>query len=145
MLETFQQMITKMIARRERDATRFRDSDGDLCMLCGAYGDDKRGLVIDCGYDVTEMVPEALDLGNVGMETHKQGFYVRLCKTCRGELLDHLRSWRRDRVAMRDVPKNHDGYPEDAPGWIAVRIDGISVMMSAEQYEEYQRRKAEGE
>jgi len=124
--------------RREIDKMRFEELDGDLCMLCGAYGADKRNFRLNVFYDVSEVIPEALDMFLVD----QSGWYLRICKTCRGELLRHLEAWRNERVAMRDVSKDHDGYPEEdeLQGDIPVRINGMTVMMTAEQYEEYKKR-----
>jgi hypothetical protein len=72
---------------------------------------------------------------------------LKTCKCCRAAFLGKLRDWRRERIALRSVPKDHDGYTEymDTAGSIPVRIDGINVMMSAEQYEEYLRRNSSEE
>lgn len=105
----FDSMIQKIQLRRERDKVRFETLDDDLCMLCGAYGPDKRNLVIECFYDVSEAVPEAIDLGLVDVYNNR-GWYLRVCKNCRGEFLDLLADWRKQRIALRNTPKDHDGY-----------------------------------
>lgn len=105
-------LIERTQQRRNRDKERYEQHDSDLCMLCGAYGADKRSLFISCFYEVSEVVPEAIDLFEVeGME--KRGYYLRICKTCRRHLLQHLQEWRKERVARREIPKDHDGYEWD--------------------------------
>jgi len=37
------------------DDKRFEEHDEALCMLCGAYGNDKRSLLISCFYDISEL------------------------------------------------------------------------------------------
>ena len=143
MNELFESM-NRIDRRCAEDAWRFAESDGDLCMLCGAYGTDKRSLFISCLYDVSEAVPEALNLRYVpGLEA--RGWYVRLCKSCRGSLLGQMREWRNERVALRGMVKDHDGYVEEADPerCISVRVDGMCVMMLEHVWEEW-RRKQEG-
>lgn len=55
-------IVTEARARRGRDAETFAAHDRDECMLCDAYGADKRSLFIDCGYAVHEVLPEVLDI-----------------------------------------------------------------------------------
>src|SRR5438132_14152150 len=57
--------IAEAEERRARDAEAFATRDHDLCMLCDAYGADKRSLFIDCGYAIYEVVQEALDIRGV--------------------------------------------------------------------------------
>ncbi len=128
--------------QRRRDAETFKALDGDACMLCGAYGADKRSLFIDCLYAVNEVVPEALDVWDFDLERHKMGYYLRICKVCRGDLLGHLRDWRAERVRMRDIPKDHDGYlieDEYMDEYIPVRVHGVVRHLTSEQYEEYKK------
>lgn len=126
---------------RRQGADRFHNHDTDLCMLCHAYGEDKRSLFIDCFYAVDEVVPEALDIAEV---EGRQGYYLRICKSCRAALLGRLREWRDERVARRDIPKDHDGEDEDwdAEADIPVRINGAVVMLTREQFDEYQAKRA---
>jgi hypothetical protein len=95
------------------DAKRFKELDGDLCQLCNAYGADKRSLILACFYDVTEVVPEAIDLTDVAGALKGRGYYLRLCKSCRGRLLGMLKGWRNECIALRGLPKDHDGGIED--------------------------------
>lgn len=140
-----QKMLDRVEQQRQHDKQRFEESDDDLCMLCHAYGADKRNLLISCFYDVSEVVPEAISLHYVEAYAHtKGGWYLRICKSCRARLLGMLAEWRAACIDMRDVPKDSDGDPMDAMGTIPVRINGAVVMMSDEQYEEYQQRKDGG-
>lgn len=128
--------------RRALDAERYHHSDPDLCMLCGAYGADKRSLRIGCGYAVHEAVPEAIDLFDIP-EMREFGYYLRLCKSCRGALLQHMEQWRRERIELRDQPKDHDGYLwEDYDSdLIPVRMHGRVVMMTALAYAEWKEKQ----
>ena len=127
--------------RQERDARAYEQSDDALCMLCHAYGNDKRSLWLSCFYDVKEVMPEALDV--FAVPTLKgRGYYLRLCKSCRGRFLDMLGQWRKACVDLRGLPKDHDGYVfdcEDAEANVPVRINGRIVMMTLEGYEEWKR------
>jgi hypothetical protein len=132
--------------RRENGARAHKEHDSDLCMLCHAYGADKRSLFVDCFYAIEEAVPEALDVREV--EGIPDGYYLRICKSCRGALLGHLQEWRNERVARRSVPKDDDGG--DAYDWpdatIPVRVRGAVVMMTPGQFEDHRAaRAAEGE
>lgn len=134
----FDSIINKHKNRREQDKLRYEQHDSDLCMLCGAYGSDKRSLFMSCFYDISEVVPEMIDLFDVeGLKD--RDWYLRICKTCRGELLDHLQQWRNERVALRSVAKDHDGYVYENGDekLIPVRLQGMVVYMTPEDYEEY--------
>jgi len=145
MRDLFDKLMQDNKSRREHDAKRFNELDGDLCQLCHAYGADKRSLFIDCFYDIHEVVPEAIDLFAVEGELMKRGYYLRICKACRGALLGHLQQWRQERIALRDVPKDHDGNPEESDGdtreLIPVRINGATIMMNEYEYSEYKRKR----
>jgi hypothetical protein len=140
-------MLSKLVQdnnnRRERDAKRYADHDHDLCMLCHAYGADKRSLFIACGYAVHEAVPEAIDLYGVEGELQNRGYFLCLCKSCRGALLGHLQEWRNEQIARRNVPKDHDGRDEDAYGEhnIPVRVNGVTVLMDEYGYAEWKRKQ----
>lgn len=128
--------------RREQDKDRFENQDGDLCMLCHAYGSDKRSLFIDCFYNIGEVLPEALDIHLV--EGQRGGWYLRICKHCRGEFLGMLGEWREKMIARRVVPKDHDGnglWDDDPELNIPVRVNGTTVMMTADQYEEWKAKQ----
>lgn len=141
-------MIEDIQERQEKDAKRFEEHDKNLCMLCHAYGTDKRSLFVSCFYDVSEVVPEIIDLHGVEhLEAHD--YYLRICKVCRAEFLQHLQEWRNERISLRDVTKNHDGYllendDEDSEAIIPMRVNGITVMMTPEQAEEYRASLREG-
>jgi hypothetical protein len=142
-----QALLDREAARRAGDAEKYEAHDEDLCMLCGAYGADKRSLRITCLYAIHEVVPEALELTDVPGPDRWHGYYLRICKSCRGRLLDHLGAWRNECVSMREVPKNHDGAPEDTPPGrdIPVRINGRTVMMALEEYEAWAAREQQPE
>jgi hypothetical protein len=134
--------------RRQADAKRFEELDGDLCMLCGAYGADKRSIFMSCLYAIYEVLPEAIQLWYVpGFEEVKHQYYLRVCKSCRGAWLGKLEEWRKDRMALRGQAKTHDGYlidDEDEEGRnIPVRINGVVVMMDEIEYQEYMDSKGE--
>lgn len=136
-------IISRTNGRREADKKRFEEHDDDLCMLCDAYGEDKRSLFISCFYEVSEVIPEAIDL--FGVEKFKgRGYYLRICKNCRGDLLNKLGEWRNEMIARREVPKDHDGHNEDdEPGQnIPIRINGRIIMMSEVQFAEWKKRQA---
>ena len=137
-VKDFNELMELTKKRRNDDAARWRSHDPDLCMLCGARGPDKRGLFIDCLYDLTEAIPEVLDLSDV---KEVDGFYLRICKGCRADLIGTLSEWRRRRVARREVMKNHDG--NDLPTEerdIPMRMDGTTKWMTREEFEAERRK-----
>lgn len=73
--------------KRQHDAEVFKTLDNETCMICRAQGPDKRDWFLECMYAVDECVPEALDLHNIGV----RGYYLRLCKECRGAFLRALK------------------------------------------------------
>ena len=98
----------------ERNAKAYAEHDDRLCMLCGARGDDKRSLLISCFYNIHEVVPEAINVQGVSELNEngfKVGYYVRICKYCRGDLLDRLKAWRKESAGREAWAKDHDGYP----------------------------------
>jgi hypothetical protein len=137
----FVQRIEEAKQQAVNDARKFADHDQDLCMLCHAHGQDKRSLFLDCFYAVNEVVPEALNLSQTldGNGQPRRGYYLRLCKTCRGRLLETLRTWADDCRTMRPLPKDGDGAPQDEnpDRNIPVRIDGATVKMTPEEYAQY--------
>src|SRR6185295_10477255 len=96
-------ILEKTDRRRSEDAERYKNLDEAECMLCHAYGYDKRSLTLNCFYAVEEAVPEVIDLRKCGDDVKALGYYLRICKTCRGALLQHLRQWRDERVARRHL------------------------------------------
>ena len=130
---------------RERDVAYWQGHDQDLCMLCQAQGEDKRSLFISCFYAVNEVIPEAIDLTECPDNVKDRGYYLRICKNCRGELLDMLGEWRAGCVQRRGTPMNRDGYSEESiPGAdIPMRVNGRIVMMTTEQYEDYRKSREE--
>lgn len=144
MTKTIKQIIEDTRREREADAKRFEEHDGDLCMLCHAYGADKRNLFMSCLYDLKEVVPEFIDMSDVDKAAGNdfyRGYYLRICKSCRGALLGHLRRWAAERRNLRNTPKNHDGRVlDDHPIQnIPVRVDGAVVMMSEHEYRLYRQ------
>ena len=116
-MDSIQGMIARQNERREADAARYAALNADLCMLCGAEGEDKRSLWIDCGYATHEAVQEAIDMAVVPdiADALRQFYYLRICKTCRAGLLAHLRRWRDERVAVRGTPMDPDIWDQAAP------------------------------
>lgn len=146
LLEDLKAITKATRERRERDAETHAQLDKDLCMLCHAHGEDKRSLRIECFYAVEEVVPEALDLYDVGGEW---GYFLRICKSCRGALLDRLGEWRNERVALRDQPKDHDGYLLEGEGertdaTVPVRRNGRIIYITEEEWRTEHARVAEG-
>jgi hypothetical protein len=138
---TIRDYITEATDRRERDTARFASLDWDECQLCLAKGPDKRTLTIDCFYAVHEAVPEVIDLYSVPNDRFQgRGYMLRICKACRGDLLAALSVWRARRVALRDMPKDSDGEPEDDdPGrCIPVRVNGAIQMLTREEWDSRQ-------
>ena len=139
----FNEVIEQTKRRRGIDKKRFEELDKDLCMMCLAYGADKRILYIECMYAIHEMVPEAMDLFSA--DNKQIGYTLRICKACRGAFLDMLGKWREERMARRTTLKDHDGNDElDEPGYdIPVRVNGAIVMMNEDQYREFKEKKGE--
>lgn len=135
-------VIANTDERRKRDSQRWEEQDQDLCMLCGARGPDKRSLFLSCFYDINELIPEAIDLYKCPDESLQgRGFYMRICKACRGDLLSRLGEWRDARLALRSELKNHDGnldYAEPERN-IPYRVNGAVVMLTREEWEETRR------
>lgn len=137
-------MLERIRRKQEADAERFKGLDGDLCQLCHAYGEDKRSLWIDCGYDVAEVVPEMMDTRCFeDPDAAKRGHYLRFCKSCRGRLLSAMKEWRRECIALRGTPKDHDGHVEDDDPErnIPVRVNGAIVMLTHEEWDEREARR----
>lgn len=111
----------------------FKDIDEAVCMICDATGDDKRTLVVRCFYAVDELVPE--------MIATEEGYFARICKSCRGSFLGKMGEWRAERIALRGIPKNHDGYvlEEDSERNIPMRVNGMTVMMTEAEYREHKK------
>ena len=135
---TIQSMIDEAKQEQEAGKEQYENLDHDLCMLCHAYGPDKRSLTIDCFYQIKEVVPEAI---NMHLLENDKGYYLRICKSCRGGLLGLLQEWRNSCIAKRGIAKDHDGCPEEwitSTANIPVRINGAVVMMTEEQYHDYE-------
>jgi len=79
-MNNLQKLIKEVQFRRKEDAKRFEQLDEDLCMCCHAYGADKRSLWLDCFYDIKEVIPDMIEIGDVEPkpEKHQKGYYVRI-------------------------------------------------------------------
>lgn len=133
-----QQLLSNIDTKRKADAERFRTLDQDECQLCYAHGADKRSLTISCLYDVKEVLPEAIDLADVPVETlSKRGYYLRICKACRGRLLAKSEEWRNECITFIPLPKDHDGeLLEEGPGaYIPFRVYGRTRMVTREEFQ----------
>lgn len=140
-MSKFSDYIENMRQARKDDAKAFAEGDENLCMLCHAYGPDKRSFLINCGYDVKEAIPEALDLHLV---EDLSGYYLRVCKCCRGYLLEGLKRVADHRRYMREKGGlSSDGEPDnfDEEAAIYVRINGANVCMTPDQFERYKAQK----
>lgn len=125
-------LLAERAEYEQRSKEAYDQMDGDLCMLCHAYGQDKRNLRVECMYAVEEVVPEALSLRDEGAHY----YYLRICKSCRGALLDHMATWREERVALRGRPKDHDGHLEDQDytGLVCVRHNGRVIYVTEDEW-----------
>lgn len=137
-MSSLERILKETKQRRAVDKERFENINKDLCQICWAFGADKRSLFIDCWYVLSEAVEEIIDIHDCGLDSHKEGWYLRVCKTCRAQFIGMLRQWAVEGRERRALSKNHDGCVEgDMDRNIPVQIDGARVMMNAEEYEEY--------
>lgn len=139
-MSMLEQIIQRQKATLARGAEAFAALDGDQCMLCDAWGADKRSLFIDCGYAVDEVIVEALAIGGLDPPHERgRGYYLLLCKSCRGRMLEALGRAADECRALRGVPKDHDGYIDDEnpDRNIPVRVLGVTKMLTAEEYESF--------
>jgi hypothetical protein len=121
---------------KTKDQERYDALNGDRCQICYARGADKRNLVVECFYAVNEVVPEAIDLSF----KDERGYFLRICKTCRGEFLRHMKAWADDRRKLRCVEKDHDGAVLEnvQPGLSnSMRCDDPTITMSGPEYDAY--------
>ena len=141
----FDDYLARIKERRAADAKRYAELDEALCMICGAYGADKRSFWLSCFYAVNEVVPEVIDTFDVpDMPERMRGFYyLRICKVCRGNMLGKLKEWRDEGIAKRGMKLDHDGYVEDdeAEGCVPVRINGMVVMMTLDEYQRWDAKR----
>ena len=102
-------------------------------------------MVLRYFYSIEEVLPEAIDLTDCPNEELKGNSYLlRTCKTCRGEFLSMLQEWRNKRLATRETPKDHDGYPlNNDQAAIPVRRHGRVVWMTWTQYAEWMTNSGE--
>jgi hypothetical protein len=130
--------VASLEGQADADAERWQQHDMDTCMLCGASGPDKRSLFISCFYAISEVVPEAINLRKVpDPDFSGRGYYLRICKACRGSLLGHLAMWRHERLSLRGTPMDDDGNaePESGQAVFYIRQHGatIAVPVPSEQ------------
>lgn len=96
------------------DAKAYAELDPDSCQICGAYGDDKRTFLLRCMYDMKEIAPEFLSMRAVPeFKDRPDLFYLRVCKSCRGEILDAMYKAINRRRELRGRKLDHDGYLEE--------------------------------
>lgn len=142
---SIEKLIEEQKKRTANDAKRFAELDSQVCQMCYARGEDKRSLIIDCFYAVHEVVPEAIDLAAVTppMQQHTHGYYLRICKNCRGGLLGKLREWAEACRAMRGQPKDSDGSPKtnDPERNIPIRENGTVVKLTRDEWDDRQRKR----
>jgi len=138
-MDSLEEMLRKEQESRAEDAKKFADLNGDICMCCGAQGEDKRSLFIDCFYKVKEVVPDALDISEVEpkLPHHKQGYYLRICKACRGRFLSMMGEWWKEGIEFRGLPMDHDGNLEndDPERNIPVRVNGAIKMLTRKEWD----------
>lgn len=116
---------------------RYEALDWDECQMCGAHGNDKRSFIMRCFYNMVEVVPEMISLRTVDDDVMQADqWFLRICKRCRGELLDKLREWAQVCRERRGDPMDHDGhdmYPDGSDRVYPVRVHGrIKMMTEAE-------------
>jgi hypothetical protein len=111
--------------------------DDNTCQLCYAHGLDKRTVVMSCFYNLTEAVPEFSEIGGV--------YHLRVCKTCRSELLIRLQDWGVEAKKKRGFPKGSDGEMTTLEELIEhgrnipIRVFGAIVMLNKEEYDEWKK------
>ena len=89
-----------MYKKRKVEKLRFYKLDENLCQMCGDIGEDMRSLMLRCLYNISEVVPEAIDTYDVAIDFN--GYYIRICKSCRGRFLRKLKEWRSECISLRD-------------------------------------------
>ena len=146
----YKKIIDEGHVKNKKDARAYEKADDDLCMLCGAKGQDKRTLLMRCFYEIREMVPEALNLAEVKEYKDKDMdsfYFLRICKCCRAKFLGHIKDWREETVALRGKMKDYDGYideddrEEDPERNIPIRENGIIKMINIEEWNLRQHKK----
>ena len=74
---------------------RADEGNGDLCVRCGAIGEDRRTLWMACFYEMNEL---AVPFSQVAIELScgrgDQHFYtLRVCKACRASWMSAIEDW----------------------------------------------------
>lgn len=108
------QTMEKRAQQKAYDEALMAAYSEDRCMLCHAYGEDKRTFMARCFYDMKEAVPELIYVANVpslqvAFPGHDDQYFLRICKSCRGDLLGTLKQWGDRRRARRGLPMDEDG------------------------------------
>jgi len=132
--------LDEMKAKDVADADAFVHLDRDTCQLCHATGEDKRTVQImtSCFYEMREAVPQFLSLRQAPVEKALRPFYyLRICKNCRSHMLAALKTWARECISRRDIPKDHDGRPidYDLERNIPIREMGAIKMLTREEWD----------
>ena len=85
-------------------------------------------------------MPEAIDIAYAELGKHTNGYFLRICKHCRAELLGALQAWRKSMLARRFVEKDADGddAEQDEDHIYPARMNGTTVYMTLEQLVAYQ-------
>ena len=135
-MDSLKRELDEKADKRAADAVKFEALDEDACMICWAHGEDKQSIWLSCFYEVSEIVPEALDMGD-------RGFYLRVCKTCRGLILGAIGDAVDRRRITRGCPKGSDGDLEvfDPDRNIPMRVNGATVMVTMAEYEQMKAKR----
>ena len=142
MFEGLEDLINRREQRLKDDAIRYETHDPDECMLCHAHGPDMRSFLFSCFWDFGESMEEPIDTKEI-KDFKFDGYYLRICKSCRSELIGHIQKWRDDMVSRRGLPMDSDGNLEgdSQEANIPVRINGAIKMITLEQWFEMKGEK----
>lgn len=103
----------------------------EQCQVCEALGDDRRTLVISCGYDLHEVSKK---FARTPDDRHAQ-FMLLVCKDCRGDFLGVLRRW----VAKEFILKQEESSDRNIP----LRVDGRIIMLTKAEWDAYTTQRGE--
>jgi hypothetical protein len=135
-------IINESKVRRAADAIRYQKLDDDECQICHAHGEDKRSWFMTCLYAVHEAIPEAIELADVPDSNKRVNadYYLRLCKSCRGEFLSALGEAANRRRALRGTRLDSDGgvCHDDEDRNIPIRVNGCVQMITREEWDAMQ-------
>ena len=140
MFEGLEKLIDRRKKRVADDAIRYKNLDLDECMLCHAHGEDMRSFFFSCVWDFGKSMEEPIDTGEIN-DLKFNGYYLRICKSCRSELIGHIQQWRDDMVSRRGLPKDEDGNLEEfnPETDIPIRVNGAIRMITLDQWNEMQK------